>query len=160
MPSRRRASVEAPAFKLFLSENADNKGCLWWNYEHGGRKPVLVKTDVITKRIWYKNVSGEQTYWHGECSERMHYDGEMGHVCHQIRFEDFRSPHGILSHVVFTQVGPKCWRGKHPRNREVIHMTLIELIIRENVQTITNDLAVPLEDKSREPEVPPGEWHV
>ena len=149
MQSLRRAAVEAPAFRLFQLANADEHGCLLWHYEHEGRAPVLVKTDVETKKIQYTNVSGEETDWHGECSERMHYDVEMGHVCHQIRFEDFHSPHGILSNVVFTQVGPKCWRGRHPRNREVIHMTLMEPNFRENVRTITSDSPIPLGDKPR-----------
>ena len=149
MPRRSAAmpSVDEPLVRIFTLNRAEADGLLWFYYEHENRTPVLVQIDVVQKEVRYTSASGIATPFHGHCCERMQYDKEYGHVCHQIQLQDFHSPFGILTNQIVTQCGPHCWKGRHPRNREIIRMTRIRPIVHERVQVPLDDGAIPLEDK-------------
>ena len=134
------------AFRVFSKSLADCDGLLWFHYEHEGRKAIVLQAHVVRKNLRYISASGVRTEFHGECSERYHYSREYGYDCHQIILQ-FHSPQGNSHTVVFTQVGPKCWKGRHPVTREFIHITLFQPIVHEYVHVPVEDYAIPLENK-------------
>ena len=111
-----------PHMALFRPEFATHDFVFDFDYKHihetrrDDRKWVKVSVYLFAMQIDYQNISGEQTGPHGYVVERGTFSPTShlvkGHE-HQIMFQDFHSPHGYETCLIFKQVGPFTWKSKH-----------------------------------------------
>ena len=102
--------------KLFSEQYQTSPGIVSFWYWHAGRAEATIDVDIRTGLVRYVSQAGNSSDWvlESDVVERNCFPGYIdGHPKHGIRFFDIHSKFGVPQHIVFKQVGPYTWTGKH-----------------------------------------------